>query len=115
MLAGRDPIRLEVARMVPFDQYYVHFSTFQAEVRLSDLFDQWGTSLLQSVEVTSRDRRVKTRILDQLAIELSVLARLFGDAIIGDLAVTGSDPFLTDGNDFTVIFNLKNPDVFDQA
>lgn len=115
MLEGRQPVQFELAKLVPHDQYYVHFSTIKSEIELSDLLDQWGTTLLQSVEVTSHDRQVKERLLTQLCIELSSLTRLFGSFVVDDLALTGNDPFVTDGNDLSVIFNVKNGPIFDQS
>ncbi|MBI4749222.1 MAG: hypothetical protein HY774_12085 [Acidobacteria bacterium] len=115
MLEGRQPVVFELAKLVPHDQYYVHFSTIKSEIELSDLLDQWGTTLLQSIEVTSHDRQVKERLLKQLCIELSSLTRLFGSFVVDDLALTGNDPFVTDGNDLSVIFNVKNGPIFDQS
>ncbi|MBX7220881.1 MAG: hypothetical protein K1Y36_13100 [Blastocatellia bacterium] len=115
MLKGREPVMFDMAGLVPHDQYYLHFSNLRAEIELSDLLDNWGTSLLQSMDVTSRDRKVKDRILGQLAIELSTLTRLFGDLVIGEIGFTGNDPFLTDGNDVTVLFQVKNTALFESA
>lgn len=115
MLKGREPVMFDTAKLVPYDQYYVHFSTIRTEIELSDLLDQWGTSLLQSMDVSSRDRKVKDRVLGQLGLELSTLTRLFGDLVVGDLAITGNDPYLTDGSDITVIFQVKNASIFEQS
>jgi hypothetical protein len=55
---------------------------------------------------------LKEKLLDQLAIDLSVLTRLFGDLVIGELALTGSDPFLHDGSDVALILQVKSRPVF---
>lgn len=115
MIGNKQSVGFEIDKLVPHDQYYAHFSTISAEIALTDLLDQWGSSLLQSLEVTARDRRVKERILGQLNLQLSSLTKLFGDYVIGDLAITGNDPFINDGSDITVIMNIKNGAIFNQA
>jgi hypothetical protein len=114
MLRGRTPRFFETAGLVPEVNWYAHFSTIGAEIRLSDFLDQWGTSFLQAFEFTSRDRKLKEKLLSQLAIDLSVLTRLFGDLVIGELALTGSDPYLHDGSDLALILRVKNRPLFEK-
>ncbi len=113
MLGGRRPAIEKTAALVPEDAWYLHFSSITAQIRLADLLDQWGTSFLQSIEVSSRDRRLKEKILDQLAIELSTLTRLFGELVIGEVALSGSDLFLHDGSALAIILEVKNRPIFE--
>ena len=113
MLEGRSPKLFPAAALVPEENWYAHFTTIGAEIRLSDLLDQWGTSFLQTLEVSSRDRRLKEKLLEQLAIDLSVLTRLFGDLVIGEMALTGSDLYLHDGSDVAILLQVKNRPIFE--
>jgi hypothetical protein len=113
MLQGRTPAIFPVAKLVPFDNYYCHFSSLSKEIEATDLLKQWGTSLLRSATVSARDSDLPKRYMDQLCIDVSQLARLFGDLVIGEVAITGSDPFLREGSDVAVLIAVKNRPMFD--
>lgn len=113
MLQGRTPVVFPTAKLVPFDNYYCHFSTLSKEIEATDLLKQWGTSLLRSATVSARDSDLPKRYMDQLCLDVSQLARLFGDLVIGEVAITGSDPFLREGSDVAVLIAVKNRAMFD--
>jgi len=113
MLEGRKPKLFGVAALVPHDNYYCHFSSISKEIAASDLFKQWGASLLRAATVTARDSDLPGRYMNQLCIDLSVLTRLFGDFIIGEIAITGGDPFMREGSDVALIIQVKNRRVCD--
>jgi len=113
MIEGRTPRVFPVAALVPYDNYYCHFISISKEISASDLVKQWGTSLLRSMTVTARDSDVPLRYTDQLCIDISELTRLFGDFVIGEIAITGGDPFLRVGSDIAIIIEVKNRGIFD--
>ena len=113
MIEGRTPKVFPVAALVPYDNYYCHFTSISKEIAASDLVKQWGTSLLRSMTVTARDSDVPSRYTDQLCIDISALTRLFGDFVIGEIAITGGDPFLRVGSDIAIIIEVKNRGIFD--
>jgi hypothetical protein len=41
------------------------------------------------------------------------LARIFGPAVIKSMAITGNDPYLREGSDFTIIFQITNKTLFE--
>jgi len=89
MLKGRTPNVFPVAMLVPHDNYYCHFSSISKEIAASDLFKQWGGSLLRAMSVSARDSDLPSRYMNQLCVDLSALTRLFGDFVIGEVAITG--------------------------
>jgi len=113
MLQGRTPKVFPVADLIPYDNYYCHFSSISEEIAASDLFKQWGGSLLRAMTVTARDSDVPSRYMNQLCIDLSALTRLFGDFVIGEVAITGGDPFVKEGTDVALIIQVKSRGVFD--
>jgi hypothetical protein len=113
MLRGRTPRVFPVADLIPYDNYYCHFSSISKEIAASDLFKQWGGSLLRAMTVTARDSDVPSRYMNQLCIDLSALTRLFGDFVIGEVAITGGDPFMKEGTDVALIIQVKSRGVFD--
>jgi len=114
MLEGRKPRLDPVAALVPFDAYYCHFTSISKEIATRDLINQWGTGLIRSASVSARDCDLGTKYQEQLCIGVSVLTRLFGDLLIGEIAITGNDPFLIEGTDLTVLIQVKNRALFDQ-
>ncbi|MDA8100759.1 MAG: hypothetical protein M0042_14175 [Nitrospiraceae bacterium] len=112
MLKGRSPKVPVLSGLIPADQYAVFFTDINKQLELADLLEEWGGSLLESLHASSRDFRVRKKLVTQLCLETSVLTRLFGDRVIGSMAMTGGDPFLKEGTDFTVLFALKNREVF---
>jgi hypothetical protein len=80
-----------------------------------DLSQEWGESFLRMFQVSARDSHLSQRYEDQLCIQRSVLSKLFGDQVIEEFAITGSDFFIAEGTDVSVIFRLKQPDVFRSA
>jgi hypothetical protein len=113
MIEGRRPEVFPIASLVPYDNYYCHFTSISKEIAASDLIKQWGTSLLRSITVTARDSDCPTRYSDQLCIDVSALTRLFGDMVIGEIAITGGDPFLREGTDLALVIEVKSGKVFE--
>lgn len=112
MIQGRDFKMFPVARLIPYDNYYCHFTSISKEIAARDLIKQWGTSLLRAMSVSARDADLPSRYQDQLCIDISTLTRLFGELVIGEIAITGGDPFLREGSDVAIIIQVKNRMVF---
>ncbi len=104
-----------VARLVPADQYFVHFNSMQSLGELLDLSSQWGYNLLRLFTLRAQDQRLRAKLEDQLCLRQEPLRQLFADGVIEEVAVTGADPFVQEGTDLTMIFRLKQPEVFDKA
>ena len=58
---------------------------------------------------------LQSKLEDQLCLRRDPLTQLFADAVISEVAVTGADPFVLEGTDVTMIFRLKQPEVFRKA
>jgi len=112
MLAGKKPNPEPIAKLVPHDNYYLHFKNMGRFLEIGDILDQWGTSLVRALEVQSRDHQVKERLEQQLCLKGGKLARMLAPTVVKSLAVTGSDPYLREGSDVTVIFHVASKDLF---
>ncbi len=113
MLEGKVPKLYPIDALVPSDFYYLHFSNIRDQIDLSELMDRWGTNFFHLMEVSSTDSMTKEKYLGQLCLKVSELTKLFGDKVIDDMAICGSDPFIEEGTDLSVIFSVKNKTVFD--
>ncbi len=112
MMGDKVPAREPLARLVPSDNYYVHFKTIGKFLEAADLLDQWGTPVVRACEVNSRDYRIRQKLEQQLCLKSTGLARILGPAVIHGLVVTGNDPYLREGSDFSMIFDLVNKKLF---
>lgn len=112
MLKGKTPALPLLASYIPDDQYAVFFANINKQIELADLMDEWGGNLLRQVESSAQDFKVREKVSKQLCLENSMLTRMFGDRVVADMAITGSDPFLKEGTAVTVLFSLKDASRF---
>jgi hypothetical protein len=112
---GLQPKVHEMATLVPEDQYFLHFQSMAAAGELFDLTTDWGDSLLRLFTISAQDNRVQQKLEDQLCLRRGPLSRLFADGVVAEMAVTGSDFFVVEGTDITLLLRLKQPDLFQKA
>ena len=112
MLAGRKPEVSPLANFVPEDFYFVEFRTLNKLLEAVETSDLWGTHFLNQSLREARTHNFGDRLKQQLAIETNAIARPFYDAVVEDIAITGSDLFVREGSDVSLIFRLKQPEVF---
>jgi hypothetical protein len=115
MLKGEQPAVESIARLIPHDNYYVYFKNIRKFMEFGDLLDQWGTSVIRVYEMKSRDAQLRERYERQLCLKSTALGKLLGPAVVKGLAVTGSDPYLREGTDVTVLFEVANRVLFFSA
>jgi hypothetical protein len=112
MMAGKKPSPEPLAQLVPFDNYYVHCKDIRKFIEFGEFLNQWGTTAIRAYEMTSRDYNLQERYERQLCLKSTWLGKTLGPAVIRSLAVTGSDPYLREGSDVTVIFHVANRPLF---
>lgn len=112
MLAGRKPEVSPLANFIPEDFYFVEFRSLNKLLEAAETSDLWGTHFLNQSIREARTHNFADRIKQQLAIETNALARPFYDAVVEDIAITGSDLFVREGSDVSLIFRIKQADVF---
>lgn len=112
MMAGKKPSPEPLAKLVPHDNFYLHFKSVRKFIEFGELLDQWGTDLVRAYELTSRDLQLRQRYEKQLCLRSTALGKALGPALIRSLAVTGSDGYVREGTDLTVIFHVVNTKAF---
>ena len=115
MRGDKEPAGSELAGLVPADSYYLRFNDLNKLRELLDFANGWGPSLLQLAEPVGADYDIDTRIRTQLCLPDTILSRLLGPAVIKELAVTGSDPYLREGSDVTILFDVRSRELFQKA
>jgi len=110
-----EPRVAEVAALIPEDQYLLQFNSLRALGEMLDFALQWGGNVQRLTTVQAKDDCVQQKLEDQLCVRRDELARLFGDAVLGETVVTGADPFVNEGSDVTLILRVKQPALFRAA
>ena len=106
------PAISKMAYCVPEDYCYVGFASMNRMLEVLDTSDLWGTHLLSQGFREARSQETGERVKAQLAIETNPLLRPIYDMVIDEVAVAGSDVFLREGCDVTLLFRLKQPELF---
>lgn len=115
MLGDKKPVVDPLAKLVPEDFYFIGFRSINKLMEVMELSDLWGTHLNNQAWREARSHNVGDKLKRQLAIETNPLVKPFYDLIVEEVAVVGSDLFLREGSDVTLLFRLKGglqPEVF---
>ena len=113
-LGGTQPEE-PLARAVPADFYFVRAQSFGAFTEMLSFVEGVGAPAADLVDRNSTERGTRPRYLAELGVETSDLSRVLGPEVVQDFAITGSDPYLHEGSDVTLIFRLKSPLLFRAA
>ena len=108
MLAGRKPEISRLARSVPDDFYFVTFRSVDKLIEASDLMSLWGAHLLNQSVQQAEAQLVNQRLRQQLAVEISPALRPLYDSAVLEAALAGSDPFVREGSDVSLMFHVKH-------
>lgn len=110
--AAKPPEVSPLARCVPADQWMVLARRPSKLLEVVETGGLWQQYLAVQASPTATDAKTTERCETQLAIRTTpALAPLY-DAAVAEVAVTGSDLFLGMGSDVTVLFAVKQPEVF---
>jgi hypothetical protein len=107
-----EPLVHEISKLIPAEQYFLHFHSMKSLGEALDLTKQWGNSLLRLYTVKAQDNRLVEKISEQLCLPRDELDQLFADGVVTEVAITGTDPFFLEGTDLSVIFRVADADIF---
>jgi len=113
-LPGKQPIEV-LANAVPADFYFVRAKSFGAFTDILDFVQGFGAPAANLLDGAASARGSLPRYLAELGMETSDLSRVLGPEVVEDFAVVGSDPYVHEGSDVTLIFRLKSPLLFRAA
>jgi hypothetical protein len=104
-----------LAAAVPADFYFVRAKSFGVLTDMLGFVRSFGAPAADLFDGASSERGTLPRYLAELGVETSDLSRVLGPEVVEDFAVTGSDPYVHEGSDVTLIFRLKSPLLFRAA
>jgi hypothetical protein len=97
---------------VPDDFYFAEFRSLNKLLDAVEISDLWSTHVYNQGLREARTQATAERLQEQLAVQTEKLLRPFYDQVVAEVAVTGSDLYLREGSDVTLIFQLKQPKLF---
>ncbi|MGO8993496.1 MAG: hypothetical protein ACLQVI_09205 [Polyangiaceae bacterium] len=112
---GVKPPAEPLADAAPAEFYYARASSLPTLFRVLDQVDAWGTPASQVFSGAHEDHGIAARYEAQLGLERTEVARTLGPSIVTEVAVVGSDPYVREGSDVTLLFRVRNHALFDAA
>jgi hypothetical protein len=112
MLGDKHPEISHLTKATPADYYFIEFHSLNKLLEAIDVSDLWMTHLFNQSVQEARTSLVGERLKTQLVVETNLLLRPFYDLAVKEVAVVGSDLFMREGSDVTLMFRLKQPEAF---
>jgi hypothetical protein len=100
-----------IAMCVPEECFYLRFGTWDNQIWLQRLMEEYGGDLGRMVQLRGYKNKIQSKFLKQLAIQSTEWDQLFGGNLIDDVAVIGSDTYFEDGSAVGVLLHAKNSDM----
>ncbi|MCL2347911.1 MAG: hypothetical protein FWC50_06560 [Planctomycetaceae bacterium] len=101
---GAEPIAFHV----PAHCFYIRFGSYSNFAWFQETTTLWGGDLRNMIALRALNNRAGERLERQIGLRQDALAKLFGDSVIDDVAVIGTDLFFDDGASFGLLFRAKN-------
>ena len=115
MLRNKEYKIYTIDRCVPDNFYYIHFNNLNKGLNFLKLLNEKSNILYSRFQPYSIDFMVKEKLMTQLALIDSQEFKSFYSNGVSEIVITGSDPFVIEGSDVTLIININNNSVFNQA
>ncbi|MDA1229443.1 MAG: hypothetical protein O2856_01590, partial [Planctomycetota bacterium] len=112
MLKGQKPKFSVLANYVPADNYYIRFKSVSRMLDVIDGGNLFAKHLFTQTGEQAFARDTEQRMRQQLVVETNPLARPFYDLVVKEIAISGSDPFVNEGSDVTLLFRFEQDLVF---
>lgn len=104
-----------ISERVPPECFYLRFGKFSNSIWFQELTKGQGDGLAQMVMKRGIDYQANQRLERMLNTKSSALAKLFGDQLIKDMAIIGTDLFIQEGPAIGMLFEASNPDLLRSA
>ncbi len=102
-----------LAAAAPAEFYYARATSLSVLLRVLDQVDAWGTPASHALGGDAEDHDLAARYEAQLGLRRGPLTRAIGPSVVADLAVVGSDPYLKEGSDVTLLLRVKDRALLD--
>ncbi len=96
-----------LAEHIPQGMLYLHLGDLRTAIRLADDADDWLESLIHAVEARPAASHIIARYERELMLERTGLAETLGPLAVDGVAITLGDPFIREGTDVSLVFEVK--------
>jgi hypothetical protein len=103
MLNGRKYKIYQTDKYVPEEFYYIHFNNAVKAFTCFNFINDTGGALHKRFSPSSVDFMVKEKLMTQLALRETPELSAFYSTAVSEIVITGSDPFVIEGSDVTLI------------
>jgi hypothetical protein len=97
-----------IANVIPPECFYIRFGSFQNYLWFQKLGDSRGGDIAQLAMMRGYNYESTDRVERLLNTKMTTISKLFGDAVISDMAIVGYDLYIQDGPTMGVLFEAKN-------
>lgn len=112
LLAGRKPEVSELSRFVPQDFYLIEFKSPGKLFEACEFFELVASQFQVQALQSSTTQEVGKRLRRQLAFDLDPQLRPFLDLVVTEVAVCGSNLYVRNGSDVTLLVRFNQPQLF---
>ena len=97
-----------IAGHVPAECFYVRCGNFQNFQWLRSNLTHWGAMARDLTALRGWNYGIRNELEHQLALKETILSKLFGETLISDVAILGSDTFVREGASIGILFEARN-------
>ncbi len=97
-----------IARRVPPECLYLRFGSFNNYVWFQELTTRFGGDISQAVFMRGFNYEASARMERMLGAKLTAIAKMFGDKLIDDMALIGTDLYFKEGGSLGSILSTNN-------
>ncbi len=115
MFGYKEPKVSRIAAMVPDDQYYISFRSVSDARSFMDFFDTWGEHCLKHYGLSAKKALTREKLERQMCVKDLWFLRPITNIAVGEVVLTGSHPFAAQGDDISLIMQVKSRTIFDPA
>jgi len=109
MLKGRKCRVYRIDRYTPADFYYLHISDAGKITGVIDCIENIACALRRRISTVSVDYKTTERITTLLAVSMDEKLGQLYSSCIEEMVITGSDPYIMEGSDITLIIRPRKP------
>jgi hypothetical protein len=103
-----DVVIESIATRVPPECFYLRFGSFNNYVWFQELSTRFGGDIGQAVLMRGFNYEASARIERMMGTKLTAIAKMFGDKLIDDMALIGTDLYVKEGASLGALFSTKN-------
>ncbi len=97
-----------IATRVPPECFYLRFGSFNNYVWFQELSTRFGGDIGQAVLMRGFNYEASARMERMMGAKLTAIAKMFGDKLIDDMALIGTDLYVKEGASLGALFSTKN-------